>query len=427
MQRFLRALTIATAIALAATACTPEATEEIGSESIVRVFGNHRGADAAAFRAVLDEFTRQTGIETSYVGTAAFASRIRERVSDGDPPDVALFPQPAVLGEMARSGFLVAPGDEVVTAVEQGYADWAIDLATIDGEIYGPWFRLSVKSLVWYPPPVFAARGYEVPATWDELEALTEQMVRDGFTPWCLGMESFGATGWVGTDWIEDLVLRLHGPAVYDQWVSGEIPFTDERIREAFAEFGEISLEPGQVAGGRRAILSVPVLAAIDPMFADPPGCLLTRQASFQEGNLPEDVKIGPEGDVDVFVLPSMDADNVPLLASGEIAAALTDSTEARALLAYLASPQSGVPWAAVGGYNSPHMGFDPAAYGSDFERRLGGLVQSAEVVRFDGSDQMLPAVGTGTFWRGMIDYVSGVPLDRVLSDIQAGYPEDAS
>jgi alpha-glucoside transport system substrate-binding protein len=421
----MRTLTMWIAIALAATACSSTPTADSNAEPTLRVFGNHRGADAEAFRTVLDEFTRQTGIETSYVGTAAFATRIQERVRNGDPPDVALFPQPAILTDMARAGYLTALDGDAAAAVEEGYADWAVDLVTVDQEVYGAWFRISLKSLVWYPPQVFAAQGYEVPTTWDELEALTNQMVGDGFTPWCLGMESFGATGWVGTDWVEDLVLRMHGPAVYDQWTSGEIPFTDERIEAAFAEFGKVALQPGQVAGGRRAILSVPALAAINPMFNDPPGCLLTRQASFQEGGLPEDVTIGPEGDVDIFVLPPMDTTTAPLLASGEVAATFSDSEEAQALVAFLASPQSGVPWAVVGGYNSPHLGFDPAIYGSELERRLDSLLRAADVVRFDGSDLMRPSVGTGTFWSGIIDYVAGEPLDRVLDDIQAGYPDE--
>ena len=364
MRRHRRTYVIWLAVALAAAACTSAPTQETDAEAVLRVFGNYRGGDAEAFRMVLDEFTQQTGIETKYVGTAAFATRIQERVRDGDPPDVALFPQPAILADLARAGYLVALDDGVVAAVEEGYDDWAVDLVTVDEVAYGALFRISVKSLVWYPPKVFAARGYEVPTTWDELEALTDQMKRDGYTPWCLGMESFGATGWVGTDWVEDLVLRLHGPAFYDQWTSGEVPFTDSRIEAAFAEFGVVALQPGQVAGGRRAILSVPALAAINPMFRDPPECLLTRQASFQESDLPEDVSVGQEGDVDVFVLPPMEPGPAPLLVSGEIAATFSDADEAQALVAFLATPESGVPWAAAGGYGSPHTGFDTATYG---------------------------------------------------------------
>lgn len=422
MSRRARAIAASIVVALVAVSCTPDTTEEANPAPQLRVFGVYRAAEAGAFRSVLNEFTRETGIETSYVGTAAFAARIQDRVRNGDPPDVALFPQPALLAEMARAGFLVPIDDDVVASIADGYADWAVDLAKVDGELFGAWYKLSVNSLVWYPPQLFAARGYEVPVTWNDMQTLTDQMRVDGYTPWCLGMEAFDATGWVGTDWIEDLVLRLHGPEVYDQWTSGEIPFTDDRIRDAFTAFSELALQPGQVAGGRRSILSVPVLDAIDPMFDEPPGCLLTRQGSFQQGELPEDLAFGPNDDVDVFVLPPMQGTTAPLLASGEIAAAFTDSEEARALLAFLASPRSGEPWAAVGGYTSPHLGFDATSYGTELDRRVGELVASAEVVRFDGADLMPPAVGTGTFWDGMVDLVAGVPLDRVLTDIQSGY-----
>ena len=77
-----------------------------------------------------------------------------------------------------------------------------------------------------------------------------------------------------------------------------------------------------------------------------------------------------------------------------------------------------------MGGYNSPHTGFDPAVYGSELKRRLDSLVRAADGVRFDGSDLMSPTVGTGTFWSGIIDYVAGEPLDSVLDNIQAGYPD---
>ncbi len=240
-------------------------------------------------------------------------------------------------------------------------------------------------------------------------------------------MESFGATGWSGTDWIEDLVLRLHGPEVYDQWTAGAVPFTDDLIRAAFDHFGEITLHPGRVTGGPRSILTVPALEEIAPMFEDPPGCLPTRQASFQEGNLPADVTVGPQGEVDVLALPPVNDEKPPLLTSGEIAAAFSPSDEALKLIPYLADPRSGEPWAEIGGYISPHLGFDQTAYGTEFERRLGELVAEAEVVRFDGSDLMPPAVGTGTFWEGMINYVAGLDLDSVLENIQAGYDSGSS
>ncbi len=388
----------------------------------VRVFGNYRGLQAEDFRLVLDEFTARTGIKASYVGTANFAGRIQERVRDGDPPDVALFPQPAILADLAEDGFIQPLSNETEAAVEANYPDGVLEVMRSNGTLYGVWYRASVKSLVWYPPERFAELGYSVPTSWEGLLELTDRMADDGHTPWCLGMEAFGATGWVGTDWIEDIVLRFYGPAVYDQWVAGDISFTDPRIQEAFQRFGDIALRPGWVVGGTRGVLTIPAMRAIDPMLDDPPGCLMTRQGSFQIFDLPPETATGGDRDLDFFVLPPPESGLAPILAAGEIAATFTGTTEAHELLAFLATPEAAKPWADAGGFTSPQSGLAEDLYASDFDRRVANLIVDAEVVRFDGSDLMPPEVGTGTFWDGVVDYMSGSPLPDVLLRIQDGF-----
>lgn len=411
------------AVVAALVACSGDAEDVSAPDEpvVLEVFTNYRGADADAFREVLAGFTEQTGIETRLVGTAAFAARLPERVRDGDPPDVALIPQPAVLAELARDDRL-APLD--LPELEDTLLPGAAAVGFVDGQRYGVWFRLAVKSLVWYPPAAFAEAGYELPTTWDELLELTRRIERDGTPPWCLGMESFAATGWVGTDWVEDLVLRLHAPQVYDGWAAGRIPFTDERIQEAFEAFTTIALVEGRVAGGPRAILTTPALDAVLPMLDDPPGCLLSRQASFQLADLPDGTEVGPDGDLNVFVLPDDDiVGPAPLVASGEIAAAFNRNPEPLALVEYLAQPSAGEPWARLGGFTSPHASFDATTYAEPFDRQVAELVADTEVVRFDASDQMPTEIGTGAFWTGIVDLISGAPLDRVLAEIEAARP----
>lgn len=391
----------------------------------VEVFTNYRGTEAAAFRDVLDSFTEATDIAVRHVGTAAFASRLPQRLRDGDPPEVALVPQPALVEELARDDRIV-PLDDVVGDLEATMLSGAATIGVVDGVRHGVWFRGAVKSLLWYRPTAFEDGVAPVPDTLDELLSRTGRLAAQDATPWCLGMESFGATGWVGTDWVEDLVLRLHGPEVYDEWVAGTIPFTDPRIEEAFEVFGEVALTEGSVLGGRRAVLGTPVLDAIDPMLDDPPGCRYLRQGSFQEAALPTGTTIAPaEGDVAVAVLPGVGDEPPPVLASGEIAVAFSDDPATLELLAYLATPDAGAVWASAhGAFTSPHATLDPDVYVNDFERDLARLVAEAEVVRFDGSDQMPTAVGTGSFWRGIVDYASGAPLPVVLEQIQAGYAD---
>jgi alpha-glucoside transport system substrate-binding protein len=412
------ALSILVIVVTLAAACTPTDTATQDGP-VVTVFGGYRGIEADRFAASVAQFEEQTGITVRYTGAGSFAKAIEERVANADFPDVAIFPQPGLLAGYAKQG-LLQPLDEATEAMVEQYPETAV--GTVEDVLYSVWFRASVKSLVWYEPQVFAERGYEVPSTWDEMMDLTRQMEGDGFAPWCLSVESFTATGWVGTDWIEDIVLRQSGPDVYDQWVVGNVSFEDDRIITAFETFGEFVHHPGRVFGGTHRILNTPWTQAQDPMFEDPPRCLLHRQGSVQPAHLPDSVTFGRE--TDVFVLPAMDGGEPPILAAGEFVAAFTDRPEVHALLHYLATPEAGIAWAAAGGFVSPHRSFDTDLYGDDLDRHMAEILNRADVIRLDGSDTMTPSVGTGTFWTGMTSYIRSGDAQAAAAEIQAGYPE---
>ena len=130
-------------------------------------------------------------------------------------------------------------------SARRAHSDYLIDLVSERSGFYAIPTCVDLKGLVWYPVPEFDAAGYTVPRTWDELLALSRQMVADGRHPWCLGIESDVASGWPATDWIEALVLRLGGVELYDQWVAHEIPFDHPVVRQATSMFGEIAFGPG--------------------------------------------------------------------------------------------------------------------------------------------------------------------------------------
>ena len=102
----------------------------------------------------------------------------------------------------------------------------------VNGAMYAVPFDASVKSLVWYSPKMFAAKGYLVPQTWDQMVALSDKIAADpsGIKPWCAGVASGAATGWTATDWLEEVVLRQAGPDVYDQWIAHTVKFSDPQI-----------------------------------------------------------------------------------------------------------------------------------------------------------------------------------------------------
>ena len=418
-------LFLTVAISILIKGCNSQSINNNRQQQQVTVLGSITGAQQKKLQQALAPFTKETGIEIVYEGTHAFTTLLPIRVDSGNPPDLAIFPQPGLMADLAREGKLI-PLEQVLDTnkLQRAYApDW-LNLATIDDKMYGVWYRVSVKSLVWYSPKAFQAAGYRIPQTWQEMLALSDQIVADGKVPWCLGLESGDSTGWVGSDWIEDIMLRTAGAKVYDRWISHQIPFNDSRVKTAFQEFGKIARNDKYVLGGKVGVISTPFGDSPAPLFDRPPGCYLHRQANFITSFLPSSVKLGE--DVGIFPLPPIKPElGNPVLVAGDMLAMFKDTPEARKLIEYSTTKTPHEIWAGLGGFISPHKQVSLDAYPDSITRAQVQILQDAEVVRFDASDMMPGAVGTGTFWTGVVDYVGGTPLDTVLEDIENSWPQE--
>lgn len=290
----------------------------------ITIFGPWLGPDQANVEIVLAYFGAATGADVRYVGSDSFEQQILVDTEAGSAPNIAVFPQPGLAANLASRGFL--------TPLEEGTEQWIVenhaagqswvDLGSFNGpdgdkELYALIYKTDVKSLVWYVPENFEDAGYEVPTSMEELKALTDQIVADGETPWCIGLGSGGATGWPATDWVEDMMLRLHDVDVYDQWVTNEIPFDDPRVIDAIEEFGFFARNDDFVTGGTAAVAATDFRDSPKGMFTSPPQCYLHRQASFIPAFFPEDVEVGL--DADFFYFPAYESKDLgsPVLGGG--------------------------------------------------------------------------------------------------------------
>lgn len=378
------------------------------------------GAELEAFEKALVPFEQDTGIDVvvESVGRDLPAVLVT-RLAAGNPPDMAGMPNPGQMKEFADQGALVALNG-VVDLSESSKA--FVDLASVGDQVYGLFISADLKSLVWYSPKAFAAKGYEVPTSWPALIDLCNKIVADGGTPWALGMESGAASGWVGTDWIEDIMLRTAGPDVYDKWVNHEISWTDPRVKKAFEYFGQIVNAPGYIYGGATGALTIFFGDSPNALFTNPPEAYMHRQATFIQSfikNANPDLVAGE--DYDVFPFPAISpVFGNPLLGAGDMISAFNDTPETRALLTYLASAKAQEIWCAALGKLAINTTVDPSIYPDPITAKAAGMLAEAETFRFDGSDLMPAAVGAGTFWTGVLDYVSGIPLETVLESIEA-------
>lgn len=397
------------------------------SGETVTVFGPWLGPDKELVESVTAYFEAATGINVEYSGSDSFELQIVIDTEAGSPPNIAVFPQPGLAADLAGRGLLADLGEDTADWIRDNYAagqSW-VDLGSYPGpdgdtSLYGFFYKVDVKSLVWYIPENFEDAGYEVPESMEDLKALTDQMVADGETPWCIGIGSGGATGWPATDWVEDLMLRTQPPDVYDMWVSNEMSFSDPRVVGAIEEFGHFARNDDYVAGGAGAVSSVDFRDSPAGLFASPPQCYMHRQASFIPSFFPEGPVVGE--DVDFFYFPAyagMDLGR-PVLGAGTLFAITSDSKGARAFIEFLKSPIAHEVWMAQSGFLTPHNGVNPDAYGDPVLRAMGDILLGATTFRFDGSDLMPGAIGAGAFWTGMVDYVGGTPAQDVADSIQA-------
>lgn len=395
----------------------------------IRVFGPWAGSERDVFDGIVAYFEQATGADVIYAGSDSFEQQIIIDIEAGSPPNMAVFPQPGLAANVAGAGGLVPLGDALRDTVLEHYAagqSW-VDLGTYADEndepqFFGFFYNVNVKSLVWYSPDAFDEAGYDIPTTMEDLVALSEQIVADGGTPWCIGLGSGDATGWPATDWVEDIMLRTQPPEVYDGWVSNEIPFTDERIVNALEVFGMFAKNDAWVAGGASAVAGTDFRDSPAGLFSVPPDCYMHRQASFVPVFFPEGTELGL--DADFFYFPSFAGEDLgnPVLGAGTLFTITADSPGTRALLDYLATPLANELWMAQGGFITPHSGVNLDAYANDTVRGQGEILLAATTFRFDGSDLMPGAIGAGAFWTGMVDFVSGKSAADVAADIQAAW-----
>lgn len=395
------------------------------------LFGPWRGEDQVLVESMLAYFTAASGVAVSYSSSEGYEQQLIIDAEAGSPPDIAVLPQPGLIGDLAAKGFVVPLGEETSTWLSENYGagpSWAA-LGTYAGPdgataLYALPYKADVKSLVWYSPDNFADAGYAVPTTMEELMALTDQIVADGGTPWCIGLGSGGATGWPATDWVEEMMLRTQAPEVYDAWVSNELPFNSPEVVAAIEAFGVFAKTDAYVAGGAAAVAATDFRESPLGLFASPPGCYMHRQASFIPSFFPEGTELGT--DADFFYFPAYAEKDLgqPVLGAGTLAFIMKDSEASRAFIEWLKTPIAHEVWMAQTGFVTPLKSVNTDLYGSEALKKQGEILANATTFRFDASDLMPGAVGAGSFWTGMVDFVGGKSAQEVADAIQASWPK---
>jgi alpha-glucoside transport system substrate-binding protein len=377
------------------------------SGQTVEVAAVWSGAEQENFQAVLNEFAKRTHATVKYTsGGNDLPVLLNSRIAGGSPPDVALIAQPGVVNELAKRGALKPLTGDAAAAVKANYSDAWQQLGTIDGKLYGVYFKVANKSVIWYRPADFDDAGVQPPKTWEDLGTVSKTLSESGKTP----MVAAGGDGWVLTDWFENVYLRVGGPDNYDKLAKHEMSWTDPTVVQTLKLLGDYWRTPKYIEGGPAGAVQVTFTQSIADVFGEKPKASMLFEGDFVGAEINKLGKAKVGDTAKFFDWPTINGSKPAVVTAGDQAVALKDSPATMALMAFLASPDAAAIIAAKGGFMSANKNLAMSAYPDPSTQQLANAVVNAQLLKFDMSDLTPQAFGGGTnahMWVLLQDFLS--------------------
>ncbi len=390
-----------------------------GSVSVLAVWG---GQELDIFNAMVKPFMDRTGTKVEYEGTRDLDAVLTTRVAAGNPPDLAGLPNPGKMAEFARQGKLVDLASVLDMAkMRKSYAQGWLDLGSVDGKLVGIFAKASLKGLVWYSPKNLKAAGLSIPTTFDQLMSESKTISGKGVTPWAIGVESGAASGWTGTDWLENIFLRMYGPDKYKAWYQGKLPWTSPEMKSVWQTWGKIVADPKMVYGGSQYVMSTNFGQAFIPLFQNPPQAYFHFQATFIQSFIQKQFPdLKPAEDFNFFGFPPIEAKYAKAVEiAGDLFGMFKKTPQSSALIQYLTTADAQDFWVKPANGISPNRDVPLGDYPDPLSRNAAQILTSADIAVFDASD-MMPSKMNTAFWSAIMSYLADPgSLDSILAGLE--------
>ncbi|WP_199434125.1 ABC transporter substrate-binding protein [Qaidamihabitans albus] len=418
VSRLLVAVLAVTGVAACGSAGGGDDAADLGGQKL-EVAGYWSGEEQKAFEEVLAQFEDETGASVNYTSAGDdLPTVLQTRIDGSTPPNVALLPQPGLVQQFARAGALQPLPEATRNTVEQDYPELWRELGTVDGEMYGVYFKAANKSTFWYNTGLFDEAGVSPPSTGEELAGVMKTLADNGIAPLSVG----GADGWVLTDWFENIYLQTAGPEMYDKLSRHEIPWTHPSVREALEKMREL-LAKDRLAGGTGGTLQTDFPTSVNNVFGDDPSAAMVYEGDFVGGVITSSTASVLGEDAQLFPFPVLEGGQRSAVVGGDAAVAFTGDAATKELMQFLASPRAAEIWAERGGFLSPNEQVNLESYPDELSRSIAQQLREAGGnVRFDMSD-LVPTsfgatVGAG-MWQDLQDFLGSGDVRKATADLE--------
>lgn len=367
------------------------------------------GSEEEKINAILQPLVDQCGIKI--VAESTRDAAVLDTKVKSTPPEILFWPTTAPLTLYADK-LVDLKNDGAVT---DNYASYWLDLGSAGGKLFALPVKADIKSIIWYSPARFEALGYTVPTTFEELNTLVEKMVADGNVPWSMGFGSDAATGWTGSDFIQDLMLTQQGPQYVMDLISGKVAYNDAGVVEAYKTYQKWASDAKYTVGGADGTLNTPFLEAIYKVFQPEPEAMMVKQSGFAGGEIVKqfpDLKYGT--DYDFFAFPGIQG----MQGGADYMMSFSESAAAKALVAYLTSADGAAAWAKAGFDLSPNKMATGQYTDAQLTKKAEALA-SATGFTPDLGDTIAAPFGENE-WKAIIAVVQGGDIQKALDALVA-------
>ena len=362
------------------------------------------------FEEELALISKELNIKISYVPVSDIETQIiKEENSYGF--DLAIIPNPQGVVNLGERGYLypvtVAIDNEVI---DKNYSQHLQEITTSnkDQQNYGVFFRLIPSSLIWYDVEKFNELGAPKFQNFNDIVNFTEKNLTNNSPLWCMDIESGATTGWLATNWLEDVILHEYGSSVYDDWSNQEIQSQNNQITLSILKIGKLIFMENAVFGGNEKIISREFTNNYRNLLDDEISCVFTWSGHFASLYFSSDKVYG--SDFDFFKFPSSNNKNA-MVGLGDSIVILNTSNKAIDVFKSLTDNGFGQNW-----ISKKDSMFISANKNSDIENvnnkmllKETTLIRNAlddNLFRYDASELMERRIGADHLLSAMRNYI---------------------
>ena len=374
--------------------------------------------DLEKFELELKNIEDSTGIKIKYETYSDIETHLIE--NNNSDVDIAIIPNPQGVTNLGERGIVLSI-DRIISeeTMESYYPKHLQEITTSDisNKNFGAFFRLFPNSLIWYSVEKYKEIGSPKFNSYNELLEFTNNYSKEYEDLWCLDIESGASTGWIATNWLEDIILNNYGAEIYDQWSNQKILSSEAEILNSINNIGKLVFIENAVYGSNKRIVRKEFRNNYKNLLNKEVDCVFSWGGHYATLYIPENKQF--KTDYDFFKFPSP---HNSIVGIGDILTVLNYDEETKIVFDKLIDESFGKNWMSHTDSSYIPANLKNTNYIANpltsKERDL--IINSLKdnSFRYDASELMERKIGADALWVALKNYID-IGRERAYREIE--------